>query len=157
MSNITFQGPLGHELQLAETFSTNATTSTIIGPGHTVDRILGTLGRGFEDIVGRTAHKLGFGPLAAGARLEELKAILCNNADNMSLHCRKLTFSEDDRKCTKGLNGQCCLETRRSLDAILTDNPSLGYLKPHCSIAISEKERECFDFCCKRLLKYTHW
>ncbi len=55
------EGPHRYRLARVDTYSTNATSSTNWGRhGHTLDLFLGKAGRGFENVVGNTAQKMGF-------------------------------------------------------------------------------------------------
>lgn len=69
-TGIYIQGPWGHPLVLTNTNSTNDTTSTIRGPGRTLGRFLGKVGLEFEDVLGRAAHRMGYGPSAMSLRIE---------------------------------------------------------------------------------------
>lgn len=50
--------------------STNSTASNLPGPGRTLDKYLGKLGRKFHTFAGEIAHDLGFGPNATTIRVE---------------------------------------------------------------------------------------
>ncbi len=51
---------------------TNATSSTNWGRhGYTLDQFLGKAGKGFQNVLGNTLHKMGFGPNAALIRFEK--------------------------------------------------------------------------------------
>lgn len=54
---------------MVSSHSTNSTASDLPGPGRTLDKFLGILGRKLEDSVARIAHKVGLGPLATQVRL----------------------------------------------------------------------------------------
>ncbi len=69
-SGIRVQDEFGHELVLTLSGSTNSTASDLPGLGRTLDHVLGIWGRALDEILAKAAHRLGFGPDAALARLE---------------------------------------------------------------------------------------
>ncbi len=60
---------LGYVIERTSSHSTNSTASNLPGPGRTLDRFLGKLGRAVEKPIFCKAHKLGFGPKATAIRL----------------------------------------------------------------------------------------
>ncbi len=72
-SGVQISGPSYHPLIRTATYSTNATSSTNWGRhGYTLDLFLGKAGHGFENVLGSTLHRMGFGPNAALIRFERV-------------------------------------------------------------------------------------
>lgn len=56
-------------VEVASEHSANSTVSGLPGPGRTLDKYLGIVGRIFETILAKKAHDLGFGPIATMDRM----------------------------------------------------------------------------------------
>ena len=88
----TAADPLYLEDNRTETFSivpttelsTNYTESGLIGPGRTLGIFYDYAGRRLERVVGRVAHKAGFGPQATYLKMQELLSTEWKVDDNKS-------------------------------------------------------------------------
>ncbi len=58
--------------ETASEHSKNSTVSGLPGPGRTLDKFLGILGRKFHTFAGEIAHDLGIGPSVTTARVESM-------------------------------------------------------------------------------------
>ncbi len=79
-------------MEIASEHSTNSTVSGLPGPGRTLDKYLGIVGRIFEAILAKKAHDFGFGPIATRDRLIS-RIDKCNKettTDKREKHWRKI-------------------------------------------------------------------
>ncbi len=67
--------------EVASEHSANSTVSGLPGPGRTLDKYLGIVGRIFETLLAKKVHDLGFGPIATRDRLASRIAKCNKEAD----------------------------------------------------------------------------
>lgn len=111
--------------------STNSTVSGLPGPGRTLDKYLGILGRKFHTFAGEIAHDLGFGPSATTARVESRVVTL--DAESESNHYkREKEWKKIVKDCRKMLSyiERCAVLSISCDDYPLTLVPSVRTRKP---------------------------